>query len=1096
MRPFSNTATPAPFMSPHKLLRTCGNWQDFKAHISGLPRKEKGSCFEALVKRFLELHPKYATQLSHIWHLKRIPEAIRTRLNLPAPDEGIDLIAETKEGGYWAIQCKYREDENSSLGRDELSTFTDLAFGVCKNIELALVCTTTERFSHKLKLYGERLSVCAADVWRELDEEFFWRLHQLLDGKAAPIEPSAPRPHQQRALEDAYVHFVTEGNARGKLIMPCGTGKSLAAYWIAEKIKARTILVAVPSLALVRQTLEVWTREALAHRRDMHWMAVCSDESVGDVGKDDVAVLTQDLGIRVHTDPDEIAAWLGERGQGTTVVFTTYHSGPATAEAARKAGITFDVGIMDEAHKTVGRKNNLFGHLLHEENIGIAKRLFMTATERYYKGNSDDIASMHDPNLYGETFHLLSFRAALESQPSILTDYKIVTIAVTRSEVAELVARNAFVRPDRGRWNEDVEAEMFAAVIALRKAMRDHPICHAVSFHQSIARARLFKGNIDAFSVAFPEYGPLATFHVAGTTPTAERSRVLDTFSAAERGLVTNARCLTEGVDVPDIDCVLFADPKKSAVDIVQAVGRALRTADDKLTGYVVVPVLLEAEDLQDPLVAGTTQFDAVLAVLRALAASDDRIVDYFRTVAEGKKRTGIAAPFEIEIPAGMVIDTARFVESIELRLWPKLAKLSWRPFEDARRFVRDLGLKNRAEWQAYSRSELPEKGTLPDDIPREPGYLYKDSGWVSWGDWFGTGAVAPSLREFRPFEDARRFARSLGLRSIKEWRAYSHGNLPDKGVRPEDIPSNPNATYKHSGWANWGDWLGTGTVASYLRKYRTFEEARRFVHSLGFKGQTEWKAYCQGKIPDKGTLPEDIPVNAHQTYKESGWTNWGDWFGTGTVGPGQRTFRSFEDARRFVRDLGLKSGAEWKRYCKGELPEKGTLPEDIPREPGYLYKDRGWVGWGDWLGTGTVAAYLRKYRSFEEARRFVHSLGLKSVAGWKAYCHGKFPDKDTLPEDIPINASQTYKDSGWVSWGDWLGTGTIAPRLREFRSFEEARRFVRDLGLKSGAEWKRYCRGELPEKGTLPDDIPREPVHVYKDSGWAGLVDWLGVHR
>lgn len=354
-------------MNAHQLLRGSRNWSEFRSLVGPLSRKEKGTCFEVLTKHFLEIHPKYATQLSHVWTLKHVPEEIRTRLNLPRPDEGIDLVAQTKEDRYWAIQCKYREDETSSLGRDELSTFTDLAFGICKDIELGLVCTTSERFSHKLALYGERLSFCAGDIWRSLDEDFFNRLHRLLDGKAVPLEPLVPRPHQQNAVEDAYTHFVIEGNARGKLIMPCGTGKSLAAYWIAEKLQAHMILVAVPSLALVRQTLEVWTREALAHKRDIHWIAVCSDQAVGGAERDDVAVLTQDLGVRVHTNSYQIAAWLGDRRAGVTVVFTTYQSGPTTAAGARMAGAIFDVGIMDEAHKTVGRKRSLFGHLLYDE---------------------------------------------------------------------------------------------------------------------------------------------------------------------------------------------------------------------------------------------------------------------------------------------------------------------------------------------------------------------------------------------------------------------------------------------------------------------------------------------------------------------------------------------------------------------------------------------------------------------------------------------------------------------------------------------------------------------------------------------------------
>ena len=466
-----------------------------------------------------------------------------------------------------------------------------------------------------------------------------------------------------------------------------------------RKLEARTILLAVPSLSLIRQTLEVWTREVVANQQDVHWIAVCSDETVGDFEREDVAVLTQDLGVRIHTDPEEIARWFKDQKGKNTVVFTTYQSGQSIAEAARRVKMVFDIGIMDEAHKTVGKKDSLFSHLLYDENIRIKKRIFMTATERRYMGKSDQIASMDDPNLFGETFELLSFKKALESKPAILCDYKIVTIQVTRSEVAKLIKRNVFVKPDRGKWDANVEAESFAAIIALRKAMHKYPIRHAISFHNSIARAEAFKVNQESFNTTFPEYGELDTFHVSGKTPTAARSRQIDTFEAAKRGLITNARCLTEGVDVPNIDCILFADPKKSAVDIVQAVGRALRPAVEKEFGYVIVPVLLDNE-VTDRTSFQRNAFDAVLITLRALAANDERIIEYFRSVSQGRQLAGGTKPVEIVVSEDIDIDAESFINSVKLHFWSRLAKLSWRPFEEAREFSRSLGLKSQNEWR------------------------------------------------------------------------------------------------------------------------------------------------------------------------------------------------------------------------------------------------------------------------------------------------------------------------------------------------------------------------------------------------------------
>ena len=1064
------------------------SWPDFVTHLSVFNNKQKGDAFETLVFHFLQLHPVYATQLETVWLLQNVPADVSKKLNLPASDEGIDLIARTMEGGYWAIQCKYREDMDHSLTRRELATFTDLAFGVCKGIELALVCTTADRFSHKLTLHGERLTFLAGDVWRNLDDTFFEALRCHIAHRPTPIKPLFPRPHQQKALDEAILYFLNEGNERGKLIMPCGSGKSLTGWWLAEKLQTESVLVAVPSLSLVKQTLEVWARESVACKMNMRWIAVCSDESVAKTENDDAAVLVQDLGVRVHTDPREIADWLKHSFDGVTVVFTTYQSGRAIAEAARIAAFDFDLGILDEAHKTVGKKGSLFDHLLHEQNISIHRRVFMTATERRYRGDSDNILSMDDPQSYGETFHLLSFKSALECDPPILSDYKIITVAVTRSEIAALVRANLLVRPDKGVWNDDLEAEMLASLISLRKAMQKYPIRHAVSFHASIARASAFKDSQDVLTAAFPEFGSLDTFHVTGKTPTGKRKRVLDAFATAERSLVTNARCLTEGVDVPGIDCVLFADPKRSTVDIVQAVGRALRPAPGKVLGYVVIPVLVD--DLGVP---EQTPFDSVLMVLRALAANDERIVEYFRTVSLGRQYGG-HLPVEFAVPDGVEISADEFVNAIELKAWSRLAKLSWRPFEEAREFVHGVGLNSKNEWVLYCKGQLPEKGTLPVDIPGSPRVIYNDSGWCGFGDWLGTGAIAPQLMQYRTFEEAREFVRKLCLRNQKEWTVFCKGQLPEKGLLPEDIPASPEKTYKNKGWLGIGDWIGTGAIAPSKMVYRDFEDARAFAHSLELKGVDEWRDFCRGKLPHKGTLPKDMSASPDKTYKNRGWLGFGDWLGTGNIANFLKVYRPFYEARAYARSLAFKGQKEWYAFCKGELPEKSMLPEDIPRSPQKTYKDRGWQGFGDWLGTGNIASSKMIYSEFEEARIFARGLKLKSGSEWRDFCRGKLPEKGVLPFDIPANPSGTYKNEGWQSMGDWLGTGTVAAHLRVYRQFQEAREFARNLKLKSWEEWQSFCRGKLPEKGILPPDISASPEKTYKNEGWQNWGDWLGT--
>ena len=382
----------------------CSSWGDVQRKLRDSSNKEKGDVFEELVKAYLLLEPEFATKLRHVWLHREVPQAVAEKLKLPVTDQGIDLVGETNDGEFWAIQCKYRQETDHSLTWREVSTFTGLAFGVCRGIAFGIICSTTERITHVLK-EQERIGFCALDVWQGLDADFFARLLARLDHKLVLLEPFKPRPHQKEAVNAAHQHFVVEEARRGKLIMPCGSGKSLAAYWIAADLEARRIVIAVPSLALIRQTLKVWLRESVANHQSVDWICVCSDESAGRIERDDAAVLRQDLGVPCLTDADEIAAWLKKNHHGLTVVFTTYQSGDSLSRAARTAKFRVDLGIMDEAHKTVGATDKLFSHLLNDANLPIRRRIFMTATERRYRGQSDDVLSMDDPDIYGETFH-------------------------------------------------------------------------------------------------------------------------------------------------------------------------------------------------------------------------------------------------------------------------------------------------------------------------------------------------------------------------------------------------------------------------------------------------------------------------------------------------------------------------------------------------------------------------------------------------------------------------------------------------------------------------------------------------------------------
>jgi len=1039
-------------MNFKKAISGINSWNDFKEFLKDKSKLEKGNAFEELTKYYLSYNPVYKSKLKTVWLQKEIPSSVLKKLNLPSSDQGIDLVAETFDGNYWAIQCKYFHDEAQKLSHKKISTFISLSKGIAENISYCLVCTTVDEYAELYK--GKKnIGFCNSDDWNKLDKDFFGWLRNKLKGKEKSLIAYQPKPHQKRAITEAKNYFNDKKSKRGKLVFPCGAGKSLTGYWITKELNAKNILVAVPSLSLVKQMLEVYLRETIANKESVEWLCVCSDESIGK--NDDIVIHTQDLGVPCVTDKKFIVDWLKKHKNKKTIIFTTYQSGKTIAEVSKIVNFKFDLGILDEAHKTVGAKDKLFSYLLFDKNISISKRIFMTATERRYAGSSETILSMDDEDVYGETFSSLSFKEAIETE--ILSDYKIITLFISDSEVKQLIQKNAFVKPIGKEWSKETEARTLASLIALRKAMDKYPIHHAVTFHSSITKSKSFEESQELFSNAYPEFSKVDSFHVSGAMPTSVRSKIVNEFASSKKAIITNSKCLTEGIDVPKIDCVLFADPRKSTIDIVQAVGRALRKREGKTFGYVLLPVFTKSKTKES--VIEIEEFNEVLTTLRALASNDERITEYFSDISRGKKINTKDSPitFEVDEQLADLINADELVKSLQLLAWNKLAKLSFRLFEEAREFIRSLKLKDTREWLQYRKSNR-----RPFDIPSNPNRAYKNNGWISMYDWLGNGRIAI---EFLPFEEARKFIRSLNLKGETDWLLYCRS-----GKKPNNIPFAPRSTYKELGWISMSDWLGNGRGAV---DFLAFKEARKFVHSLNLKSNKEWRKYLKSDKKSK-----NISTTPERFYKKSGWINWGDWLGTNVIGVGLQEYRSFNDARKFVWSLKLKSQKEWMQYSKSD-----KKPKDIPAAPWYKYKNDGWVSMGDWLGTGTVATFLWQYRSFEEARDFVRSLNFKNLVAWNQYCNS-----GNKPKDIPAFPNQTYKNKGWKGYGDFLGTGTIANFNKVYLTFNEARKFVHQLKLKNSLEWRAYCKS-----GNKPIGIPTKVNRTYKNE-WKGWIDFLGT--
>jgi predicted helicase len=345
-----------------RFIRDCTSWDDLYTKLKVLvatDEKKAGDTFEVFVQAYLRSHSEYRTGLNDVWLLHEVPPDVREQLGdlFQRDDEGTDLIARTRHGQLWAIQAKFVGGPGEALTRGNVNSFISYGFHTLRDkFALGLIAHISTKPIKKRHLMP---NICelGLDRWRALDDAggTGWRdiLQTLKRGEPARPKRRQPKPHQQEAIDAAVKHFARE--SRGRLKMACGTGKSLIGLWVARALEAKTILVVAPSLQLIQRAVEDWSKEYLAYDERPDWVCVCSDDTVTD-DVDDFVTDTYESGLPTLIDPRAVAEWL--RGNGTTsIVFTTYQSSETVAEAARLAGVTFDLAIFDEAHKTVGRRD-------------------------------------------------------------------------------------------------------------------------------------------------------------------------------------------------------------------------------------------------------------------------------------------------------------------------------------------------------------------------------------------------------------------------------------------------------------------------------------------------------------------------------------------------------------------------------------------------------------------------------------------------------------------------------------------------------------------------------------------------------------------
>ena len=657
--------------------------------------RDKGYRFERLMQAYLKTTTLYANLFEEVWLWTEFP----FHDQFGGKDTGIDLVARTVEGEYWAIQCKCYA-ANAFINKPDVDTF---------------LSTSGKRFETESGMTGfvQRLWISTTNKWNSTAEQTIrnqnppvtrlnlidlenddvdWNsLEQGIFGMASRAKPFAIREHQQEAIDQTHAYFKIDeatgqpAHTRGKLIMACGTGKTFTSLRIAENETGGRglVLFLVPSIALLGQTLRSWLQQAM---EPMMAVCICSDPQVSKQTEknDNDTTSVVDLALPASTDVPSIVKQLQHarrhNAEGLTVVFSTYQSIEVISRAQQQllketddAFGTFDLIICDEAHRTTGvtlkdETESAFVRVHNNDFLRAVRRIYMTATPRLYtdetkkraEENSAVLCSMDDRSMYGDEIYRIGFGEAVKQE--LLSDYKVLILAVGEKDITPTLQK-ALTRED-GTIDADDPSKLIGCINALSKKVLGAdeefvkgsdplPMRRAVAFCSSIKASK-------AIANAFTDYKDLymedireedratmvdvVAHHVDGSMSATKRDEELmwlkeQPENERECRMLTNARCLSEGVDVPSLDAVVFISPKNSQVDVVQSVGRVMRRSEGKKYGYIIIPVVVPADAEGDKVLENHPNFKVVWTVLNALRAHDDRFNAEVNKIELSKKK-------------------------------------------------------------------------------------------------------------------------------------------------------------------------------------------------------------------------------------------------------------------------------------------------------------------------------------------------------------------------------------------------------------------------------------------------------------------------
>lgn len=609
--------------------------------------RDKGDKFERATRFFLEHDPVYSQRFSKVWMWKDAPTN-------DGIDMGIDLVAlDAEDGSYWAIQCKCYQ--KPALDYNDVATFYGKT-GATDQYKHNMIVTTCADFGPNLNKIAKQWDTVRLFADGMADSEVDW--DAFMEGReTAERKFKEPLPHQREAIDACLEGF--EESERGQLIMACGTGKTLTSLRLTEELlpEGSTVLFLAPSIALVAQTMREWANQS---KRAMRCAVVCSDAKASSTEGDTWETSLSDIPYPATTDPENLYEQVRrfDKGSGINVVFSTYQSIQVVSDAQRMGLDPFDLIVSDEAHRTTGaseaaddlKKQSEFTKVHDNRLVSAHRRIYMTATPKLYGDNARrqaktenyEISSMDDEAKFGPVFYRLTFGRAVDE--GLLTDYRVIALTVSEDVVSD-VYQMAMAS------EEGFEITDAAKVIGCWKGLADQgkgdegvSLKNAVAFCSTIPESKrmtdYFQRTVNAYIDYENEQGndvPLlecVVDHVDGTMDMGLRKEKLrwlaDVDDPDEDGgechVLSNVHCLSEGVDVPNLDAIMFLQPKKSRIEVVQAVGRVMRRFEGKEYGYIILPVVIPAGMTPEEALDNTDAFKVVWEIVQALRSHDERL--------------------------------------------------------------------------------------------------------------------------------------------------------------------------------------------------------------------------------------------------------------------------------------------------------------------------------------------------------------------------------------------------------------------------------------------------------------------------------------